>query len=99
MGVRGHDLVGAASGLAGRAHEQAEASGTAFQGLEHIVGDRLNFIDQERGWRIWELVVDTLDIAARIGGAAEEEAALPVTELGFKPLPAGKSWSEPEAAQ
>src|SRR5262249_30999983 len=63
-----------------------------------IVVNSFNFIDQECSRRIW-LVVNSFDIAAGIGGAAEEKAALPVTEFGFKPLPAGKSWSESEAIQ
>jgi len=39
------------------------------------------------------------DIAAGIGGAAEEEAAVSVADLGFEPLPAGESGAETEAGQ
>ena len=53
----------------------------------------------EKGGRGTGLVVNSLDIAAGIGGAAEQKPAIAVTEFGFEPLPATKSRAEPEACE
>jgi hypothetical protein len=47
---------------------------TAFQGLQHIVGNRFNFIAEKCGRGIG-LVVYSFNVTAGIGGAAEEKQA------------------------
>jgi hypothetical protein len=68
---------------------------TSLEGVEDVVSDAFRLVNQEPG-RTGVLIMDTLDKAGDIAGAAEQKAAGRCAHLAFQPLPAGKEPMLPE---